>query len=931
MNKFLVLIAFLLTTIVNAQETTGSIAGKLTDREMNGEALPFANVTIKGTSKGTTSDYDGLYVLDKLEPGTYTVVFSFIGYETLEIPNVQVVAGKVTEINTDLGSSAAALEEVVITTVSRRDSEVALLLEQKGAIDIKESIGSQELAKLGVSDAATATTKISGVTSSQASGDIYVRGLGDRYLYTTMNGLPIPSDDIERKNIDLELFPTRIVQSIGISKTYSPRYSADQASGNVDISSRALTGTEEFSAGVRAGVNTNVLKDGVFDNFKSSPNMNDVDFGFYTRSMSTQEAVANQSWNTQTTDLPINYRYQLNAGKKFGEKFKVLFSGSQSREFQYQTGVFKEFLQNNRENEFTDATTYQQTYNTTALVDLGYEFNDNNNVRALSLFIDKTSDIVYEAGRNGEGFTQDETNPNEGYSQFIRDQNIKNTQLWVNQIFGEHKLSEKNEFTWGVGANLVNADEPNRIRNEVNFREDGVILGRTGGLQQRKTNQQLEDQEINARLNDELKIFEKEDTTSLTINVGGNFRNKQRDFASVFIGLDENNPNNPLTAQSIDNLGEVLNADNIRNSRLRVTGDDVDAFEYDRYKADLTSAAGYVTANYSIDKFNINVGARYQRDELEVDYDVKNINPNRGTSSKAYDNIYPSLNVRYAVNDNSNIRIAASKTITLPEFKEISPFEYVNPRGQATRGNVDLEASTAYNFDLKYEFFPSSSELLSVTGFYKQIEDPIQKALTTGSSGVFSYFNTSDKAEVYGVEFDADINVFDLEKSGELDFNVNVTRMWHEQDLRDVYNEDGDLVRTFKYSDKTTSELQGASDWIFNAALNYTTDWEKKLSANLSANYASDKIFSLGSSTNARDYQNFYSDEIIEKGFVSMNAVLTQQLSDNWVLRFTGKNLLNPDIERTQNIRPVNNEERTETVNSYNLGVTLNLGVSFTF
>ena len=96
MNKFLVLIAFLLTSIVNAQETTGSIAGKLTDREMNGEPLPFANVTIKGTSKGTTSDYDGLYVLDKIEPGTYTVVFSFVGYETLEIPNVKVAAGKVT-------------------------------------------------------------------------------------------------------------------------------------------------------------------------------------------------------------------------------------------------------------------------------------------------------------------------------------------------------------------------------------------------------------------------------------------------------------------------------------------------------------------------------------------------------------------------------------------------------------------------------------------------------------------------------------------------------------------------------------------------------------------------------------------------------------------------------------------------------------------
>ncbi|MGB7842070.1 MAG: carboxypeptidase-like regulatory domain-containing protein, partial [Salinimicrobium sp.] len=226
---FTLLAALMLTTVLQAQTpTTGSIAGRLSDKEMNGEPLPFANVLIKGSTKGATTDMDGLYSVNTLEPGTYTAVFSFVGYETLEVPDVKVEAGKVTEVNTSLGSSAASLDEVVINTVSRKDSEVALLLDQKKAIEIKESIGARELAKMGVSDVATATTRISGVTSSEASGDIFVRGLGDRYLYTTLNGLPIPSDDVERKNIDLELFPTGVIQSVSISKTYSAANYADQ-------------------------------------------------------------------------------------------------------------------------------------------------------------------------------------------------------------------------------------------------------------------------------------------------------------------------------------------------------------------------------------------------------------------------------------------------------------------------------------------------------------------------------------------------------------------------------------------------------------------------------------------------------------------------------------------------------------------------------
>lgn len=510
MKKIFTLTLILIFATMQAQETTGSIAGKLTDKEMNGEPLPFANVIIKNTSKGTTSDYDGLYLLDNIEPGTYTVSFSFVGYETLEVPNVVVEAGKVTEVNTELGSSAASLDEVVITTVSRRDSEVALLIEQKNSIEIKESIGAVELAKLGVSDAATATTKISGVTSSEASGDIFVRGLGDRYLYTTMNGLPIPSDDVERKNIDLGLFPTRVIQNISISKAYSVENSADQASGNIDITSRELRGKDELDLGFQFGVNTNAA--GQFGDFKVSPNQDDVYFGVYDQLIPTEYALNNQSWNPQTAVLPLNRKYQATAGKEFGD-FRALLTASNATSFEYNKGVFRNYRTNVLEDQFTDVEQFKKTDNNTALLDLGYSINDNHRLKATSLFINKVTDEVYEAGRNGEGFVFEETNEAENLNQFVRDMNTKQTRLWVNQLHGDHNfLDGKNELEWSIGYNIVNADEPNRIRNEVNIGDDNFVqLARTGGFQQRKSRQEIDDKEYNALLIDQINFIKNED------------------------------------------------------------------------------------------------------------------------------------------------------------------------------------------------------------------------------------------------------------------------------------------------------------------------------------------------------------------------------------------------------------------------------------
>ncbi|MGB5553046.1 MAG: TonB-dependent receptor [Flavobacteriaceae bacterium] len=935
MKKFLISLLFITAAQLSAQET-GSIAGKLTDKEVNNEPLPFANILIKGTTKGTTSDFDGLYEIANLEPGAYTLAYSFVGYETIEMPNVTVEAGKVTTI--DLGLAAnegVSLDEVVVVTVARKDSEVALLLDQKKAVEIKESIGAQQLGKIGVSDVATATTKISGVTSSEASGDVFVRGLGDRYLSTTLNGLTVPSDDVEKKNIDLGLFPTRVIQNVSVSKTYAVQSTADQASGTIDISSRELAGSSELSFGVQSGVNSNVAQNGVFDNFKVSPNSRNTDFGFYAQNLSTQELISQQGWNTVKRENPIDYSFNFVAGKKIKDRFSALLTATHTTSHEYGQGLFRQYRSNFIDDTITDATTYNKKAITSALLDLTFFVNDKNKLKSSTFLINKTSDQVYEGGRNGEGTIFEETDPAEGLFQFVRDQNIQQTRLLVTQLLGNHTLNDKNTLKWAGGYNVVNADEPNRIRNEVNFDPNGtfVQLGRTGGFQQRKSRQEIKDVEFNGYVKDALNIIDEEEKT-FKVELGINYRNKKRDFSSQFVGVEERTTN-AINPTSIDNLGGIFQQGNFDNGLL-----ELNILQTDLYKGTLQSQAAFTDFNLGFGKWNFNAGLRYQKDEIKVGFDVGNFTGRIGETIKNYENLYPSLNVKYDLNEKHGFRFAVSRTITLPEFKEVSPFEYVSQTGQVTRGNPDLEASKDLNLDLKWEYFPSTGQLISLAAFYKDIADPINMVQDRGSAGVFSFFNSGKKAEIVGFEAETKIDLVspitndeDASTSGYgLNLIFNATKMWHSQDLKEIRDENGNFIRTFRYKGLTETGLQGASDWILNTSLNFTTAGENAFNASLTANYASDKIFALGAPEIQSQSETFYNDAIIEKGFVVIDAVLSKELGEHWSLRLMGRNLLNPEIKRTQLVRPsTTNIETEETVRSYTAGSQFSIGLNYKF
>jgi len=912
MKKFTVLFILFITAFSYAQ--TGSIVGKLTDKEYNNEPLAFANVLLKGTTIGTTSDFDGLYELNNLESGTYTIVVSFVGYETQEI-TVTVVTDKVTEVNVPMGASAASLDEVVITTTTKRESETALLIEQKKAVVIKESIGAERLSKIGVSDAATATTKIAGVTKSEGSGDIYIRGLGDRYLSTTMNGLPIPSDDVSNKNINLNLFSTNIIENVGISKTYTTSSYADQTSGNVDITSKGYS-KKEASISLNSGYNTNVL--GLDGDFKSTVASEDATFGFHKKQYALVDLITRQSWDPLKQKNTGDYGISLSGAHKFdlfGKELKVFVAGSHSNSYQYQEGIFRSYRSNILDNEFTDTESFTTKTNTTGYVNLGLKLSDNHRLKISSLSVNTSNDNVYEQGRNDEGYVFDQDPQEDGA--FVRDQNFKQTILLVNQIEGVHDIKENNKLTWAAGYNYVLAQEPNRIRNEANILDANTVqYAHVGDFQQRKSSQKIEDIEYNAYINDAISFgtLDEDENYPFKLNFGANFRQKDRVFSSQFIGVRARD----FQVPSVDQFSETFTEDNFDNGLV------LREAEQDRYDADLNIMAGYANLDFHFgEKISGNAGARFERDEINVLWDVANYVGRIGSVKKEYTGVYPSLNLKYELNDKHAVRFASSLTQTLPEFKELSPFEYVSPTGRVTKGNEALEKSDVLNIDLKYEFFPSKGELFSATAFYKDIQNPINLTQTRGSSGIFQYANTGENANVYGVEFEARLGLIENEdEESILDFNTNITKMWFNQDI----------LEEFQYKNITESDLQGASDLILNGSLSYNSQTKKEFNATLTGNYSSDKVFALGSPEDNTNSDVFYNDEIIEKGFVSLDLVVSKMLTEKLQIKLVGRNLLNPDIQQTQLIKDINTGVETdEVVLSYKKGAQLNLNLKYTF
>jgi TonB-dependent receptor len=943
MNKILVytIFFFLAQFAITAQET-GSIIGKLTDKEYNDEPLAFANVLIKGTTIGTTTDFDGLYEIANLEPGTYFIVYSYLGYETIEIPNVEVVSGKVSTVNIPMSASAGmALDEVVVITTSRKDSEIALLLQQKNATVMQEAISAEALTLKGIDDAAAAVAQISGISKQQGSSNVYVRGLGDRYQNTTMNGLSLPSNDVNKKNINLDLFSSSIIENVSVSKAYNSSYYADFAAGNVNIKSKEYTGDGFFNVSVGGGLNTNAAGEEFYKSEGTSA------YGFYNRYDNNPFAVIlshgvdpESAWN------PVNISGSLESGYSFSfnEESRLSFFASVgfSNGYQLKKGPARDFT-NVLKVDFPSVKEYEYSTNTTALANITYKINNEHKLNYSSLFINSATDAVGFYGVNGQGKNRDAIlDTDQGF--YVQNVQFNQDMIFVNQLTGQHVFDEKLSLDWGTGFNKVFSDEPDRKRITLeNYQlalDDNTstnpVFYTNIPFDNQRFFQSIDDNELNSYINLTYKASER-----FTWNFGYNGRTKERRFSSIRYGYDiQDRDGTPVT--DINNFNSIFSVDNINipegsgiynllvlNPINNAIGNiNRPGLPENTYTGNLDIHAGFLSAVWNAsDKWSFVPGIRIESYSQKVAYDVINIRPDDPGIRTVYEKLFlPNLNIKYALNEDSNVRFAFSKTASFPEFKEAAPFVYESVT-QRIGGNPDLLGglngtgatySDVYNFDLKYEWFRQRGEIISVSAFSKTIYDPVNRVVAADATGTQRYFRTGEKANIYGLELEVRKNLLlDEDDNAILSFGLNSAYTKTEQDLKDI---PAGNLNTFGTSfGRDSDQLEGASPFIVNTDINYSPKLGSyRPKATVSYSYFSDRIFSLGAGSLGN---------IVEKSVPTLNFIWKNSFGEHFEANLAAKNLLDPEITLVR--------EGTEfgdvVIREFTLGMNIGLTLKYKF
>ena len=927
-------------------QTTGSIVGLLTDKEFNNEPLAFANVIIKGQNTGTTSDFDGLYALEDLPVGTYTIIYSFVGYETVEIDNVVVEEDKVTTVNVPMGASAAALEEVVITTTVRKESEVALLLEQKNAVTQKTAIGAQELSRKGVGDAATAVSKVTGISKQEGTGNVFVRGLGDRYNVTTFNGMPLPSDNPARKNIDLSIFTTNIVENIGIDKTFNSEQYADFAGANININSKNTMTDGIISVGLSSGVNTITQSQDQFYRTDGPDN-----FGFYKinyPAFPLNNYNFETSWDRRAADAPANMGLTIQGGDSFqlgdDTKLTVFGVGSHSNKFQYREGISRGGVEvSSVPNADFDYVDYQYSTNTTLMGDVGIKHKDLN-VTYSGLLLNTSNEQQLE----NYGIIDKDDDASQGGG-FIQRAVFTRTNLIINQLHADFEVNERINISASGSYSFLQSSEPNRrqvtLVPQFFDEPDGPKSFEfvSAASSNHRFYADLYEEEVASAIETSVKLFKNdEDEFDGTLNVGFSSRNKDVDFSAAQFNFRINRGAG-IVQPIVENIYDVdayfnqenLNAGLFRIETFRGSADVANALDPQTYGGTQSILAGYANFTYAFNpKFTMIVGLRGEQINQDIAWSTS-LDPDGDSNSLDVFQLLPALSMKYTLSEDQNFKFAASKTYTLPQYKERAPFLFQEVN-QDYFGNPFLTASTNYNFDAKWEIFPSKSELLSAGLFAKIIQNPINTVTIQSAANDISWANTGDQATAIGIEVESrkilmsrETELADFTKTQKLTAGLNLAYMKTNQSLDGdkVFNEAG---LSFDPTYASTG-ITGASDLVANADISFYKDFKehKNLLLTLTGNYFSDRIFALG---------NFGKGNIVEKGVPTLDFVARTQLTQQLSLGISAKNLLNPSIERFQeavdgDVNPIRDriQETATTVLSFKRGYDLKISLNYTF
>ncbi len=739
-----------LATPVSVEAQTGRLVGRVLDAS-RGTTLTGAIIDIEGTALRTSSGLDGRYVLSSLPAGTITIRVRMMGYGPKLISGIVVPTGGTTEMDIALDVQAVQLEELtVVSEMAERGTVSRALDEQRMSSNIVSAITAEQISRSPDGDAAAAAQRVSGVTV-QEGRFVFIRGLGERYTTTSLNGARIPSPEPERKMVPLDLFPAGLLQSVTTSKTFTPDLEGDFSGGRVDIRTREYPTQREFSASFSMGYNSaatgsvlpmspraggewlaaatgpRLIPDVVQNTTRPQP-------GDQTNTM--VNAMRN-AWSVDHRTGRPNTSFGLSLGGSdgvLGRDVGYLVSTTYSLSDEANAGSIRE----NPEGDRYEGSVGRQSVLLGGLFNLSTMLGNHTRISVNNSY-NRTAD---NEARFETGFYE-----NHGTNIQIERMRYVERSVRHHQFLAQHQISRRHRVEWSLSSSAVSRQEPDRSEyvtwldpaTPTWYNQEGAFRAYGG----------LTEDAFEASLDYQLDLGRGQ---SHLVKLGGLVRSTKRDAfdAGYAIRTRDWTPTDSRWQ---------LSPEEIFDGRFSQNGEQL--FELGifnaggNYRADDRVAAGYAMLEVSLlSNLRFLGGARVEKSELEVVY--QDVLGNEGIANPSYTDVLPAAALVLDVGQSHKLRLSASQTLARPEYREIAPICYRAGLGEEQRcGNPDLVRTLIRNYDLRWEFYPGSGEVMSIAIFAKQFRDPIEPRYQ-GRSGTNSlWFQNAENAVNYGIELEA--------------------------------------------------------------------------------------------------------------------------------------------------------------------------------
>ena len=740
----------------------GKVTGKVTDQK-TGEALIGVTVIVQGTSTGAVTDVEGRYTLN-LAPGTYTLEFKYMGYQTKAVSEVVIKPGAPTVLPVIMDEpKSKELKEVVIKGSFKQETINALYVAQKNNVAVSSGISAEQIKASPDKNTGEVLKRVSGA-SIQDNKFVVVRGLTDRYNNATMNNVLLPSTEPDRKSFSFDIIPSGLIDNMVINKTATPDKPGDFAGGLIQVNTKDFPEEKFVTASVGMSVNT-------LSTFKDAQSGMRSGGDYWTFGNSTRKLPSgvpataedfnnvsgkaqddlnksfNNNWKISKTTVAPGTSLQLTTGntKYYGERklgyiFSITHTHSERNEFAERNDYD---IDNHVYKRHNIDTSNKYSSALGAVANFAYSYK-NSKISFKNLY-NRILD-------NNTVLRQVATDPAPPFHYLSQSYLLNLVQRYIlsSTLQGEHGLGNNRRLEWMLNYSNTNRQEPDiRISN---YTDSHAIINQPVNGGSSRGYFKVNDDIFNGGASYQFPLMKDNKDHSLKIGAFEQYRKRFSSYRPLSYQSAPGFPYDKLTARPY----ELFSNENLGSNGIYLLDNTSPSGIYDAH-SNLT--AGYfMFDNFITKQLRVIWGLRYESYNQQLKPRTT-VGSGSYTTDTTYSSFLPSANFVYALSDKSNLRLSYSNTVARPEFREIASFSFFDFQNTAAVfGNPRLKQTRISNIDLRYELYPGAGETFAVAVFYKKFKNPISESWYSLDNNDRTYINLDD-ANTFGAELEVRKNL----------------------------------------------------------------------------------------------------------------------------------------------------------------------------